>query len=127
MPAILGDRVFDYGLNVLASEADKLYLTSAQAVTYAEATATYALGNKTLGAGDVSDPADRTGGGRKVTISQVTGGSGTANGTATHWALVDSVNSRFLASNALSASQAIASGNTFSTTATMDIGFPDPV
>ena len=54
MADFLGDRVFDNGLTVLDTEADKLYITSAQAATLAEATTTYALGNKTLAAGVIS-------------------------------------------------------------------------
>lgn len=126
MAAILGDRVFDNGLTTLDTEGDRFYITSAQAATFAEATTTYALGYKALAAVDVSAPADRTGGGREVTVAQLAGGSVTADGTATHWAIVDFANSRFLASNNLSASQAVVNGNTFSTTATHKIGIPDP-
>ena len=125
MADFIGDRVFDNGLTVLDTEADKLYITSAQAATLAEATTTYALGNKTLAAGDISAPSDRTGGGRKVTVSALSGGSVTATGTATHYAIIDSVNSRLLAAGDLGASQAVTSGNTFSVT-TIDIGIPDP-
>ena len=63
MAGLLGDRVFDYGLTVLDTEGDKLYITSTQATTFTEATETYALGNKTLAVGDVGAPADRSGGG----------------------------------------------------------------
>ena len=125
MADFLGDRVFDNGLTVLDTEADKLYITSAQAATLAEATTTYALGNKTLAAGDISAPSDRTGGGRKVTVSALSGGSVTATGTATHYAIIDSVNSRLLAAGDLGASQAVTSGNTFSVTS-LEIGIPDP-
>ena len=125
MADFLGDRVFDNGLTVLDTEADKLYITSAQAATLAEATTTYALGNKTLAAGDISAPSDRTGGGRKVTVSALSGGSVTATGTATHYAIIDSVNSRLLAAANLGASQAVTSGNTFSVTS-LEIGIPDP-
>lgn len=125
MADFLGDRVFDNGLTVLDTEADKLYITSAQAATLAEATTTYALGNKTLAAGDISAPSDRTGGGRKVTVSALSGGSVTATGTATHYAIIDSVNSRLLAAADLGASQAVTSGNTFSVTS-LEIGIPDP-
>ena len=125
MADFIGDRVFDNGLTVLDTEADKLYITFAQAATLAEATTTYALGNKTLAAGDISAPSDRTGGGRKVTVSALSGGSVTATGTATHYAIIDSVNSRLLAAADLGASQAVTSGNTFSVTS-LEIGIPDP-
>ena len=123
MAGYLHDRVFDNGLTVLDTEADKLYICSAQPTTYTEAITTYALGVKNTPT--VSAPGDRSGGGREVTISAITDGSVTANGTATHYALVDSSNSRLLAANALSASQGVTSGNTFTLTA-FKIGIPDP-
>lgn len=121
--ATLNDRVFDNGLTVLDTEANKILITSQEATTYTEANSTYALGNST--SLSISAPADRTGGGRKVTASAITDGSVTATGTATHYAIVDTVNSRLLATGSLTASQAVTSGNTF-TLGTFDIGIPDP-
>ena len=121
--ASLGDRVFDSGLSALDTEADKLFITSAEATTYTQAATTYALGVKNTPT--VSAPADRTGGGREVTVSAITDGSVTGNGTATHYALVDSANSRLLAAGALSSAQAVTAGNTFTLTS-FKIGIPDP-
>lgn len=123
MPAFLADRVFDNGLTVLDTEATHLYICSQQPTTYTEATATYDLGVKagpTVGA-----PADRSGGGREVTVSAITDGSVTDTGTATHWALTDNTNNRLLATNALAASQSVTSGNSF-TLASFTVGIPDP-
>lgn len=122
--ATLNDRVFDNGLTVLDTEANKITITSQEATTYTEGNATYALGNST--SISISAPADRTGGGRKVTVSAITNGSVTANGTATHYAILDTVNSRLLATGSLTASQVVTSGNTFTLSA-FDIGIPDPV
>lgn len=83
----LNDRVFDNGLTVLDTEANKILITSQEATTYTEANATYALGNST--SLSISAPSDRTGGGRKVTVSAITDGTVTSNGTATHYAIVD--------------------------------------
>ena len=102
--AYLNDRVLDNGLSALTSEADELIICSAEPATFAEADATYALGSKaspTVGA-----PAARAPSGRKVTVSAITDGTVFATGTATHWALVDTSNSRLLAANSLSASAA---------------------
>lgn len=121
--ATLNDRVFDNGLTVLDTEANKITITSQEVTTYTEGNSTYALGNST--SISISAPADRTGGGRKVTVSAITGGSVTATGTATHYAILDTVNSRLLATGSLTASQAVTSGNTF-TLSTFDIGIPDP-
>lgn len=122
--AFLADRVFDLGLNVLDTEADAIHVTSQEATTYAEATSTYTLGNSS--SLSIGAPADRTGGGRKVTVAAISDGSITGTGTVTHYAIVDTANSRLLATAALTASQSVTSGNTF-TLATFDIGIPDPV
>lgn len=122
--ASLNDRVFDNGLTVLDTEANKITITSQEATTYTEGNATYALGNST--SISISAPADRTGGGRKVTVSAVSNGTVTGTGTATHYAILDTVNSRLLATGSLTASQAVTSGNTFSLSS-FDIGIPDPV
>ncbi len=121
--ATLGDRVFDNGLTVLDTEANKITVTSQEASSFAEANATYALGNST--SLSINAPANRTGGGRKVTVAAITDGSITATGTATHYAIIDTSNSRLLATAALTASQSVTNGNTF-TLATFDIGIPDP-
>jgi hypothetical protein len=121
--ATLDNRVFDNGLTILDTEANKVLVTSQEASTYTEANSTYALGNST--SLSIGAPADRSGGGRKVAVASITDGSVTGTGTATHYALVDTNNSRLLATGALTASQSVTSGNTF-TLATFDIGIPDP-
>jgi len=121
--ATLGNRVFDNGLTVLDTEANAIHVTSQEATSYAEATSTYTLGNST--SLSIAAPADRTGGGRKVAVAAISDGSITATGTATHYAIVDTSNSRLLATAALTASQSVTNGNTF-TLATFDIGIPDP-
>lgn len=121
--ATLNDRVFDNGLTVLDTEANKITITSQEATTYTEGNATYALGNST--SLSIAAPSDRTGGGRKVTVAAISDGSVTANGTATHYAILDTVNSRLLATGSLTASQVVTSGNSF-TLSSFDIGIPDP-
>lgn len=121
--ASISDYVLDAALAKFDTEANAIYLTSQEATTYANATATYALGNKS--GISIGAPANRTGGGREVTVSAVTDGSVSGTGTATHYAIVDTVNSRLLATAALAASQSVTSGNTFSL-ASFKIGIPDP-
>ena len=121
--ATIADRVLDNGLTVLDTEANRVDVTSQEATTYAEATRTYTLGNST--SVTISAPADRTGGGRKVTMSAISDGSVTGTGTATHYAIVDTSNSRLLVTGSLTASQSVTSGNTFSLEA-LDVGIPDP-
>lgn len=121
--ATLNNRVFDSGLSVLDTEANKIVITSQEATTYTEANATYALGNST--SLSIAAPSDRSGGGREVVVAAITDGSVTATGTATHYAIIDTTNSRLLATSTLSASQAVTSGNSF-TLASFTIGIPDP-
>lgn len=121
--ASIADRVLDNGLTVLDTEANRVDITSQEATTYAEATSTYTLGNQT--SISISAPADRSGGGRKVTMSASSGGTVTGTGTATHYAIVDTGNSRLLVTGSLTASQSVTSGNTFSLEA-LDVGIPDP-
>lgn len=121
--AILDNRVFDNGLTVLDTEADKILVTSQQASTYTEANATYALGNST--SLSIAAPSDRSGGGREVVVAAITDGSVTGTGTATHYAIVDTGNTRLLAAGSLSASQVVTTGNSFSLTS-VSIGIPDP-
>ena len=121
--ATLNDRVFDNGLTVLDTEGNRIDVTSQEATSYTEATSTYTLGNST--SLSVGAPADRSGGGREVTVAAISDCSVSGTGTATHYAIVDTTNSRLLATGTLSASQSVTSGNTF-TLASFAIGIPDP-
>ena len=80
--ASLGDRVFDQGLTVLDTEANKITITSQESTTYASANSTHALGSST--SLSIGSPADRSGGGREVTVSAISDGSVSGTGTATH-------------------------------------------
>jgi hypothetical protein len=121
--ASLADRVFDNGLTVLDTEANRIDITSQESTTYTEATSTHTLGNST--SLSIAAPSDRAGGGREVIAAAISDGSVSGTGTATHYAIVDTSNSRLLATGALSASQSVTSGNTFSL-ASFTIGIPDP-
>lgn len=119
----LADRVFDNGLTVLDTEANRLDICSQEPTTYAAATSTYTLGNKT--SLSVGSPADRSGGGREVEVASISDGSVTGTDEATHWAITDTVNSRLLAAGNLASGQNVTSGNTFTLPA-FKIGIPDP-
>jgi hypothetical protein len=122
--ATLNNRVFDQGLSVLDLEANQIHVTSQEATTYAEAITTYTLGNSS--SLSIGAPQDRTGGGREVVVAAISDGAITGTGTATHYAIVDTANSRLLATSTLTASQAVTNGNTFTLSA-VAIGIPDPV
>lgn len=120
--AFVADYVLDAALAKFDTEANRLDICSQEPTSYSQATSTYTLGNKT--SLSVGAPADRTPNGRKVTVAAITDGSVTGTGTVTHWAIVDTGNSRLLATGAFGSSQAVTSGNTFTVDA-FDIGIPD--
>lgn len=92
---MINDHIRDNGVNAVDTDADALHICSQDPTTYAEATSTYTLGVKT--SPTINAPADGTGSGRSVTMQAFSDGTTTGNGDATHWALVDTINSRLLA------------------------------
>jgi hypothetical protein len=120
--ATLDNRVLDNGLTVLDTEANAIHITSAEATSYANV-ASVTLGNST--SLSIGAPQDRAGGGREVVVAAINDGSVTGTGTATHYAIVDTVSSRLLATSTLTASQSVTSGNTF-TLSSVAVGIPDP-
>jgi hypothetical protein len=122
--AFVADYVFDKALAVFDTEANQLNICTQAPVTYTEAITTYSKGVKT--AISIGIPTDATPNGRKVTVATFTDGVVNGSGTVTHYAIVDTVNSRLLATGSLTASQTVTSGNSFSLTA-FDITIPDVV
>lgn len=118
----LNDSVLDSGVGWIDTNASRLDICSTEPTTYSQATSDYTLGNKT--SINPNAPADRTGGGRQVTIPAITDGSVTGTGTAAYWALTNGSDT-LIAVNALSSSQGVTSGNTFTLTE-FEIGIPDP-
>ena len=107
--ATFHDNVFDQGLDYLEANATKLVLCSQEPTTHTEAETTYKLAEVvtaaadfTVAAGDVS--------GRKITMDAKTV-TGTDNGTATHYALLNTAGSLLLARNTMT-NVAITNGGT---------------
>lgn len=121
MPFIT-DTAFDSGLSYLDTNGTRIDICqTAEPTNYTEATSTNTVGNKTgLNTGA---PAAASTDGRSVTVPAITDGSVTATATAGWWALTDGT-SLFLASGALSASQSVTNGNTFTLDA-IEITFRD--
>jgi hypothetical protein len=119
MANLIHTDVLDSGLNVLTNATNTVFhLCSTQPATFGNV-ATYTLANKT--SPSIGSPEAGTGAGRKVVVAAITtGGSVTATGTAAYYAIVDA--SRLLATGTIT-SQALTSGNTFTTTA-FDISIP---
>ncbi len=112
----ISDNVYDSGLDYFDTNAETLYICSQAPTTYTEASSTYALGDKN--SITVGVPEAGATDGRRCIVSAITDGDVTGTGTATHWAICkDSATSELLAVGPLSASQAVTSGNVFTTDA----------
>lgn len=105
---LISDAVFDAGLAYVITNGTRLELCSSEPATYG-AIAAAALANKAVTCGAAQNGATS---GRRSIVPAITDGSVTGTGTATHWALHDNA-SILVATGALSASQAVTSGNTF--------------
>lgn len=109
--AFINDEVFDQGLDYADTNGTRLDITSTDpGGTYATVTAN-TLGNKT--SYNVQATSNGATDGRRVIGASFTDGSVTGTGTATHWAITNG-SSIVIASGALTSSQAVTSGNTFS-------------
>lgn len=122
--ASLTNTVLDAALNVLTTNGDRIDLCTSEPTTYA-GVSSVSVGN--FGSLSIGSPADRSGGGRQVTVAAIASGSPgsiTAGGTATHYAITNGSTTLY-ATGTLSANQVVTSGNTF-TLASFTIGIPDP-
>ena len=105
----ISDNVFDSGLSYADTNGTRIDIVNTDpAGVYATVTAN-TLGNDTVNTGAPQAGATD---GRRVVVPAITAGSVTGTGTATHWALTNGTDT-VIASGALSASQAVTSGNTF--------------
>lgn len=121
----LHDTALDLLLSDVINNGEALHICSSLPATYAEATSTYSLGEKT--SPTINAASDRGGGGRESIIGAITDGAVDADGTADFWAIVkDSATARLLAAGDLSAPQSVTNGNTFTLTS-FAIGVPDAV
>lgn len=119
--ATLANAVFDSGLSTLTTNGTRIDICSTEPTTYTEATSTYTLGTDTI---TIGSPADRTGGGREVTVGAVSDASVTGSGTAAYYAITNGTDTLY-ATGDLTTSQVVTSGNTFSL-GSFTIGIPDP-
>jgi hypothetical protein len=110
MAKYINPSVLDLALNDIKTNANKLVLCSTQPTTYAEANATYKLGEVAMASGDYTLANGDTSG-RKITVAAKTGVPVSSSGTVTHVALVDTTNS-ILKFVTTTASTAVASGGT---------------
>ena len=121
MAGYIHPSVLDGGLTVLDTATIAMNIChTQQPTTRTEAVTTYNCGAK---AGHSIGAPEASGTGRKVVVAAVTDGTVSDTQTAGWWAITDGTN--LLATNALSAPQAVTNGNTF-TLAAFDIIFPQP-
>lgn len=105
----ISDEVFDGGLDYADTNGDSLTVTSADpGGVYATVTGN-ALAVEVV---NTAVPEDGAADGRRVIVPAITAGSITATGTASHWALTNGTDT-VIASGALTATQAVTSGNSF--------------
>ena len=111
--------VLDNGLLGLDANADSVYICSQQPADFTGATVTFGLGSYSFGVGNVfpGSPTNGVPNGRVYTSNAVTVGNVTANGTPTFWAIIDTANSRLLATGPLSGGVAVINGNSFTLSA----------
>ncbi len=106
--AFMDDSLHDALLDELDA-VTTLHICSAEPTSRANAIS-LSLGSKSspgIGAkGNSTTPA-----GRKRTVSAITDGTVSADGTASHWALIDGT--RLIAANSLASSKSVANGGTF--------------
>jgi hypothetical protein len=92
MAKSVSSTVLDAALNLIKNNANQMVVCSAQPTTYAEANATFKLASVAMAAGDYTLAAGDTSG-RKATMGAKSGLAVATSGTATHIALIDTVNS----------------------------------
>lgn len=127
--AYLNPIVLDNGLSRISSTGNRLDICRAEPATYAEATTTFSLGNKT-GLVIAAPSAMTSPTGRRVVVPAITDGAVTASSTGTaddaeFWAITDTVNSVLLAAGPLLAADLVTAGDGF-TLNSFHIGFPFP-
>lgn len=114
--AFINDNAFDQGLNYITTNGTRMDICSAEPTTYAEATSTLTLGNKSTGL-NTGSPTNGAVDGRRVIVPTFSDGNITATGTAAFWALTDN-SSILVATGSLASSQVVTSGGTFGLTDT---------
>ena len=110
------DDIKDNGLTIVTGANRRLDITHTEATTFAQATATYSVGNKV---GISASLVAGTPSGRAVRVAAIADGAITATSTgaaddAQYWAITDTTNSKLLLTGPLTAGQMVTSGNTFS-------------
>ena len=110
MAKSIHDDILDAAFDELIANGNEINVCSQEPTTYAEAHTTYKLAQHVLAGGDYSK-ANGDVSGRKVTVAQQADIEVLANGTATHIAITDTINSTLLLVTTCT-SQVLTDGNT---------------
>ena len=110
MAKYINPNVIDLALTDIKTNGNKLVVCSAQPTDFTSANATYALGSVALAAADMT-LANGDVSGRKITVAAKAGVPVSTSGTATHVAIIDTVNS-LLKLVTTTASTAVSAGGT---------------
>jgi len=120
--AWLSDEVLDGALNIIANNADTIYICNTEPTTIGDLSNT----SITLGASNTTlqftGPSDRSGGGRELTIGAANGAV-TASANAAFFAVANST--VLMVTGSLTASQPVTDGNSFAL-GSFTVGIPDP-
>lgn len=124
----LHDDVMDGGLQVLTDDIDSLHFCTSEPIDYADALAN-SVGNKA--SPTVSAPQFRAGfsappDGRMVLIDAVAGITPTGSGVISHWAVLDTIGSRLLATNNVVLPTQVNIDDDDITASSFEIGIPTP-
>ncbi len=106
--AVVNDSVLDAGLEEIRT-AERVLICTAEPATYAAAIADILVENDAPTHGAIEDYT----GGRQFTTEAVTGKTASATGTGAYYAYVDDTNSELLATQSLSATVSITSGESY--------------
>jgi hypothetical protein len=109
MTAQIADRVADFGLNALVTEASDYYIVGAatEPIDYAAATGPAVLAHVSLTRGTMFN-APTTIDGQRLVMSVALNGTCSADGTAGWWAITDNTAGRLLCHGALATQDHVA-------------------
>lgn len=111
---LIADYLLDLALANIDNDNENFYLCSTEPTTFTEASSTNKLGTKATPT--IGVPENGATDGRRVIVAAITDGTVNSTGTAASWALTDDSLS-LLQVTSTATSQAVTSGNTFTTNA----------
>ena len=109
--AYIDDSVFDEALNLIKNNLDRLDICDQEPADATVARGSNSCGNEVIAAANCTGPQDGDTDGRELQLNAIDDGDVTRTATASHWAVSNTT--VLHATGALSATQAVTSGNKF--------------